>query len=113
MHHEAQKLTTTALPRRSAIESGAGPVEALERERRCVGMLPLGERAGRSGVVLGDLPDEQPEQPDDERDRDDLPDDPGAAGHAATMKTGVPTSTWVNSHSTCGISILMQPCEAE
>src|SRR5262249_6791733 len=29
------------------------------------------------------------------------------------MNTGVPMSTCVNSHSTCGINIRMQPCEAE
>jgi hypothetical protein len=29
------------------------------------------------------------------------------------MKTGVPISTWSKSHSTCGISMRMQPCEAE
>jgi hypothetical protein len=29
------------------------------------------------------------------------------------MNTGVPTSTRSNSHSTCGISMRMQPCEAE
>jgi len=34
-------------------------------------------------------------------------------GHAEIMKTGVPTSTWLKSHSACGTSIRMQPCESE
>ena len=29
------------------------------------------------------------------------------------MKTGVPISTWLKSHSASGIRIRMQPCEAE
>ena len=77
-------------------------------------MLALRERLRRpTAVPERDLPDEEPEQRGDERDRDDLADRLRPPGHAATMKTGVPTSTWVNSHSTCGISIRMQPCEAE
>ena len=38
---------------------------------------------------------------------------PCVRAHAGTMNTGVPTSTRWKSHSTCGISIRMQPCEAE
>ena len=76
-------------------------------------MLALRELAGGTRVVLGHLPHEQPEQPGDEGEGANLSDEPDPAGHAATMKTGVPTSTCVNSHSTWGISIRMQPCEAE
>ena len=77
-------------------------------------MLALGECVRRLRCPSRrELPDEQREQPTTSRDRDDLPDRLRAAGHAATMNTGVPTSTWVNSHSTWGISILMQPWEAE
>ena len=77
------------------------------------GCSPFGELAGCPGVVLGDLPDEEPEERDDGRDGDPLSDELEPPGHAATMNTAVPTSTFVNSHSTCGISIRMQPCEAE
>ena len=76
-------------------------------------MLALGEIVRNSATVVGELPDEEAEQQRNGTDREDLADGPRATGHAATMKTGVPTSTWVNSHSTCGISIRMQPWEAE
>ena len=33
--------------------------------------------------------------------------------YAATMKTVVPTVTWLKSHSASGMCIRMQPCEAE
>ncbi len=42
--------------------------------------------------------------------------EPASAGDASgqrTMKTGVPTSTWLKSHSACGISMRMQPWDAE
>ena len=38
---------------------------------------------------------------------------PNPAPYAGTMYTGVPISTCANSHSACGISMRMQPCEAE
>ena len=60
-----------------------------------------------------DLPHEQPEERRDPGERDRLSDALDRSGHARTMNTGVPTSTCSNSHSTCGISIRMQPCEAE
>jgi hypothetical protein len=41
--------------------------------------------------------------------RGDFPDRP----YAATMKTVVPTETWLKSHSASGIRMRMQPCEAE
>ena len=115
MHQEAQKLTITGFPLRSASESLPSlDVEPAELERGRGRVLALGELVrGAAAVPERELPDEQAEQERDGTDRDDLADGPRAAGHAATMKTGVPTSTWVNSHSTCGISIRMQPCEAE
>ena len=76
-------------------------------------MLAFREVVRDSAAVVGELPPEQDEQQRNGTDREDLADGPRATGHAATMKTGVPTSTWVNSHSTCGISIRMQPWEAE
>ena len=76
-------------------------------------MLALRELARCPESSLRDLPDEEPEQRDDGRERDPLCDELEPTGHAATMNTGVPTSTFVNSHSTWGISIRMQPCEAE
>ena len=115
MHQEAQKLTITGFPLRSASDSlpSAG-VEPAELERRRGRMLALGELIrGSAAVAERELPDEQAEQQRNGTDREDLADGPRATGHAATMKTGVPTSTWVNSHSTCGISIRMQPWEAE
>jgi hypothetical protein len=36
-----------------------------------------------------------------------------APNYAGTMKTGVPISTWSNSHSAYGMYIRMQPCDAE
>ena len=33
--------------------------------------------------------------------------------YVETMKTGVPTVTWSNSHSACGMSMRMQPCDSE
>ena len=78
------------------------------------GCFPLASSlAGAATAPERQLPHEQDEEPGHRRQRDDLSDRLRSAGHAATMKTGVPMSTWVNSHSTCGINIRMQPWEAE
>ena len=60
-------------------------------------------------VVERDLPDEEPEQRRDAGDRDHLADALDLPGHARTMNTGVPRSTWLNNHSASGISMRMHP----
>ena len=66
MHHDAQKLSTTGLPRSEARETVPAAVEAAQRERRR-------RRADARGVLLvGELPDEQGEQAGDERERGGL-----------------------------------------
>ena len=115
MHQEAQKLTITGFPLRSASDSLPPSASSrLSSNAGAAGCFPLASSIRRSAArAERELPDEQAEQQRDGTDREDLADGPRATGHAATMKTGVPTSTWVNSHSTCGISIRMQPWEAE
>ena len=107
-------MTTTALPRRSCHRELPAAVETVERERRRDDGLSLGELGrGATLAVEGDLPDEQPQQAGHDEERDRLSDALRGAGHARTMKTGVPTSTCSKSHSTWGMSIRMHPCEAE
>ena len=96
------------------MESVPSSVEAVEVERRRGDDLAPCEIVG--GAVLvpeRDLPDEQPEEGGDPDERDRLADALDRSGHALTMNTGVPTSTCSNSHSTCGISMRTQPCDAE
>ena len=89
-------------------------VEAVEVERRRGHDLAACELVGRTVLVAErDLPDEQPEERRDPDERDRLADALDLPGHAATMNTGVPTSTCSKSHSTCGISMRTQPCDAE
>ena len=89
-------------------------VETVEREVGGLDGFPLRELVGRPLLVTErDLPDEQPQERGDPDERDRLADALDRSGHALTMNTGVPTSTCSKSHSTCGISMRMQPCEAE
>lgn len=62
-----------------------------------------------------ELPHEEREQEHDEADGDALEDEPRALsqGQCGTMKTGVPISTFWNSHSASGMRMRMHPCEAE
>ncbi len=87
-------------------------VELPEHEGRRLGLLARLDlvHEALAGLVVDEVPDEQPEQTRDGRERDCLQRPPD---HAATTKTGVPTSTWSKSHSACGMSIRMQPWEAE
>ena len=73
---------------------------------------------------MRDLPDEQSEQRGDERNRQRLRTqteqphrsvtvDAAASGYAATMNTGVPMSTRLNSHSASLTCMRMHPCETE
>ena len=96
------------------MESVPSLVEAVEVERRRGDDLAPRKVVG--GAVLvpeGDLPDEQPEEGGNPDERDRLADALDRSGHALTMNTGVPTSTCSNSHSTCGMSMRTQPCDAE
>ena len=80
------------------------------------GAAPAAPSRARRRAALAverDLPHEEPEQGDDTDERDRLADALSGARHARTMNTGVPTFTRSNSHSTCGISMRTQPCEAE
>ena len=91
----------------------ANPVQPLKREILRLGVVPAVEVRRDSAVVVGrDLPDEEAEEGDDEADGPDLA---GQAqrSHAATMKTVVPTSTTLKSHSASPMYIRMQPCETE
>ena len=69
------------------------------------------------GAALGvahDTPDEHCEQGEDDGDRQHLAGASQAQSHQAeTMNTGVPTFTFLNSHSADGIAMRMQPWEAE
>ena len=105
------------MPRSDASESLPVPVEAREVEVRRGGRFPFASSRGDALVLVHDLPDEQGEQPGDDRDRQRLQARLQPRRHdvtqAGTMKTGVPTSTWSNSHSASGMYMRMQPCEAE
>ena len=70
---------------------------------------------GLLAAALGELPDEQREQQGHEPDRQCLRAELQPCAHltAETMKTGVPTVTWLKSHSASGMCMRMQPCEAE
>ena len=102
------------MPRSDA--SASLPCRVEPREVKCgaAGRFPFELRATPL-PWCDDLPDEQAEQSGDGRDR--TPCRPSfsrrGTSYAGTMKTGVPTSTWSNSHSACGMYIRMQPCEAE
>ena len=119
MHHDAQKLTTTGFPRRSAIDSVPSWSSRSRSKAGACDDLAARELVGGAVLVAErDLPDQQCEQRGDSGERDDLADAldgalAGVPGHALTMNTGVPTSTWSKSHSTCGISMRTQPCDAE
>jgi len=71
-------------------------------------------RLGRLAAAVQLLPDQKPEQAGDQPDREQLQCLLGARRHqAGTMITGVPTWTWLKSHSAEGMNMRMQPCEAE
>ena len=73
--------------------SGRTPARSAARRRRAPATRPC-------SLSLRHAPDEQREQCRDERDCQRLRRQPGRARHQAeTMKTVVPTSTWLNSHS--------------
>ena len=113
MHQEAQKLTIERL----ALQGGErdltpGRVEPAQREAGAAGCSPLASRSAPRRLPNASFQTRSPSSAATAPIAK-LADGLRAAGHAATMKTGVPTSTWVNSHSTCGISIRMQPWEAE
>src|SRR5581483_7027952 len=63
--------------------------------------------------LMRQLPHEQREQPGDGGERDALRGELEGTHQAATMYTGVPTFTWLKSHSACGMCMRMQPCERE
>ena len=110
-------------PRREEVDHERLAAVVGERDRAVAGQAV--EREGRHRLAdlggllpaLQHLPAEQPEHRGDDPDRDDLPDELRASGRSrpqlGTMKTGVPTSTRWKSHSASGISMRMQPCEAE
>ena len=110
-HHEAQKFSTTGCPRSDASDSfpGASSRFAVNAGARfptfacaswCVTFQPstasitsTAATAIACAVSFNGLAITR--------------------NYADTMKTGVPTSTWSNSHSASGMRIRMQPCEAE
>ena len=109
-------MTTTALPGERGELKLALVVQPLEREvgrGRPVAAVRLGSE--RAPLVGEKRPREQDEQERDEADGHALANEPGSSRHRyfAMMKTGVPISTWRNSHSASGMRIRMQPCEAE
>src|SRR4051812_46485500 len=116
-HQEAQKLSTTGFPRsdarsrvpdvstRLSENAGAGPpsLPASRRERGGRGRVArLGRDRGRGPADLRRLrlvreaPDQQAQQTGDRRESDDLTGELHRPHQAATMNTGVPTSTCSN-----------------
>src|SRR5581483_3445754 len=85
----------------------AGARQSVEREVR---RRPPELRRMR---LMRQLPHEQREQPGDGGERDALRGELEGTHQAATMYTGVPTFTWLKSHSACGMCMRMQPCERE
>src|SRR5205085_12112196 len=76
-------------------------VEPLQVERGRGRMPTIPESLRHAPVaVVCNPPDQQPEQAEDESKRQALRGKPSRTRHqAATMKTVVPTSTWLKSHS--------------
>ena len=109
-------MTTTALPRSDGELELALLVEPFERElgglRELSARGPLREVAS---LLRDERPHEQDEEQQHEPDRDALGDELRAVRHGynETMKTGVPTSTWLNSHSASEMRMRTHPCEAE
>ena len=106
-------MSTTDLPAQRGELQRPGRVDPRSSVKFGAG---LADRAPPCREPLRELPDEQREQQDDEPDRQCLRAElQPCCGHltAATMKTGVPTVTWLKSHSASGMCIRMQPCEAE
>src|SRR5439155_7450011 len=86
----------------------SGGVDAVARERRRDDDLtPVHGTRDLAAALVRDVPDQHAEQCQHDRDRYGLSSTPDHQ----TMKTVVPTSTWLKSHSACGISIRMQPCD--
>src|SRR5262249_38683987 len=101
---EVQHRDLAAQGRQAHVPRG---VDARAREaRRGDDLALVGLPRGVAGVVVGELPDQQPEQRAHERDRPDLRELPHQM-----MNTVVPTETWSNSHSASGMYMRMQPCE--
>src|SRR5438128_4415190 len=90
-------------------------VQPRQDEARGDGSLAVGDRARDAAVSLvRQAPAEDCEQTRDDGHRSCLRAQLQPPGrHAATMKTGVPMSTWSNSHSASGMYIRMHPCERE
>src|SRR5262249_49886522 len=87
----------------------AARVDTVARERRRGDDLALVDLArDLAAALVRDVPDEYSEQRQHDGNCGALC---GSSGHQ-TMKTVVPMSTWLNSHSACGISIRMQPCDS-
>ena len=108
-HHDAQKLSTTGFPRNAARSTTPLP------------SMRFSENAGAGPPIFGGCDwcvsrqTSRPSSPATAKRAITWPESlsvrPMATG--ATMKTGVPTVTWSNSHSACGISMRMQPCDSE
>ena len=99
------KFSTTTLPRSDASSSLPG-LSSRDNVKFC--------GCGRRSAPVHDLPDQQREQPGDEGDGRELSCQLEPRRHqAGTMITGVPTATWLKSHSAEGMNMRMQPCEAE
>src|SRR5262249_28169044 len=84
------------------------PAVAAEAERGEARRRPADLRRMR---LMRQLPDEQRQEPRDGGERDGLAGELERAHQAATIYTGVPTSTWSKSHSACATDMRMQPCE--
>src|SRR4029453_6942365 len=103
------------LPAKHGKVDATTTVDAREVERRRGRMVTVVERLRDGRRVLGrPAPDQQREQAHDDGDCECLRSQPDGACHqAATMKTVVPISTWLKSHSACRMCMRMQPCETE
>lgn len=78
-------------------------------------MLSATECSGGATVcVAHHPPGKHRKECEHDRDRQRLANPPQTERHqAGTMNTGVPTSTWPNSHSADGIAMRMHPWDAE
>ena len=84
MHHEAQKLRTTAFPRQRGERELALAVEPLERELGSLRTLAAGGRGrDRPALVVEELPEQQCEEQHDEPDGRTLRDQQQAAAHVS------------------------------
>ncbi len=83
---------------------------SLDASQREVRRRPADLRRVR---LMREPPHEQTEQPGDGDERQRLAGELQRPRHDATMKTGVPTATWSNSHSASGTSMRTQPCDSE